>query len=683
MSSIFSSTHEGVWHEGELRLQRALGVADKMDEIGRRVLRDHLIEQHARFYAQLPFIVLGTVDDSGDSWATIRAGRPGFLSVTDEKRLDIELTPDPTDPADGGLTEGAGVGLLGIELHTRRRNRLNGTLRRADGRHLSVQVDQSYGNCPQYIQIRDFSFVRDPRALEAMSPTESSTIETHAAELIRRSDTFFVASYMVDQTGRRRVDVSHRGGRSGFVQLNQDGGLTIPDFAGNLFFNTLGNFVLNPKAGLIFVDFETGDVLQMTGDAEVLLDSPDIEAFEGAERLWRFQPRKIVNRPGSLPLRWRFSGGWSPNSLLTGDWEKAAARRQAKSLVRDWRRYRISNSVDESSVVRSLTLEPTDGLGIVPFLAGQHVSLRATFPGEAALSVRNYSLSLAPSDGRYRISVKRDGRMSGFLHDATIGDTVEVRGPSGSFTIDAAEERPAVLIAAGIGITPILSMLRHIIYEGARTRRLRQTWIFYAARSKAERAFDAEIARLVKIANGRFQLIRYLSAPSEGQREDYEAIGRLGATSIAAALPEGPFDYYLCGPSGFMQSIYDELRQRDVADDSIHAEAFGSAGLRRQRDASTNANVEVAQGPVQVKFRVLGKTMTWTSNSGSLLDLAEAAGLKPDFQCREGACGTCATRIISGAVAYRNMPTAEAGPDEALICCALPAASDQYLELYL
>jgi predicted pyridoxine 5'-phosphate oxidase superfamily flavin-nucleotide-binding protein len=123
--------------------------------------------------------------------------------------------------------------------------------------------------------------------------------------MVEGADTFFVASYVDRDNGERQVDVSHRGGNAGFVRVGADGVLTIPDFAGNRFFNTLGNILVNSKAGLVFVDFETGDMLQMTGNAEVLLDSPDIATFQGAERLWRFTPEKIVLRPDALPLRWR------------------------------------------------------------------------------------------------------------------------------------------------------------------------------------------------------------------------------------------------------------------------------------------------------------------------------------------------------------------------------------------
>ena len=129
-----------------------------------------------------------------------------------------------------------------------------------------------------------------------------------ARALITSADTFFVASY-ADQQGQRRVDLSHRGGKTGFVRVDAEGLLTIPDFNGNLFFNTLGNVVANGRAGLLFADLERGDLLQLSGIAEVLFDSPEIAAFEGAERLWTFRPQRIVRRRGALAWRWQAQPG--------------------------------------------------------------------------------------------------------------------------------------------------------------------------------------------------------------------------------------------------------------------------------------------------------------------------------------------------------------------------------------
>ena len=289
------------WHEGELILQRSIGMEEALADVGAKVMRDHLTEQHRSFFPLLPFAVLGTVDRAGDVWATVRAGRPGFLRSPDPSRLDLAIRPEPWDPAEEGIEDGMPIALLGIDLTTRRRNRLNGLVADRTARGFSLEVGQSFGNCPKYITLRS---PVDP-AEETLEPPENLTaLDAAARRMIGKADTFFVASYATGSNGQRQVDVSHRGGEAGFVRIAEDGTLTIPDYSGNRFFNTLGNFLANPRGGLVFVDFASGDLLQMTGDAEVEIDGPGIAELPGAERLWRFRPRRIVRRPGGLPLRW-------------------------------------------------------------------------------------------------------------------------------------------------------------------------------------------------------------------------------------------------------------------------------------------------------------------------------------------------------------------------------------------
>lgn len=664
------------FHAGEVALQRTVGVAERMEAFGRRVIRDQMPDQHRDFYRQLPFIVLGSVDASGDAWVTLLSGKPGFMTSPDPRHLAIAARPDPQDPATASLSDGAAVGLLGIELHTRRRNRMNGAVRGVSGAGFAVAVEQAFGNCPQYIQLRDFAFVREPDDFAAVPAAQTLTMESpQVRAMIAAADTFFVSSYIEDAQGRH-VDASHRGGKPGFVRINADGSLTIPDFAGNLHFNTFGNFMLNPKAGLVFPDFATGDMLHLTGDAEVVLESDEIAAFQGAERLWVFRPRKVVLRPGALPLRSAMRAeGWSPNSLMTGDWDQAAERIAAEALRSTWRPFRIVRIADESSVIRSFHLEPADGKGIIAHEAGQHLPIRVRPDPAAAPVLRTYTLSTAPSDGFYRISVKRQGRVSNHLHDdLAVGDVIEARAPAGGFTIDPHEDRPAVLLAAGVGITPMLAMLRSIVFEGLRTRHIRPTFLFVAARSLAERAFDAEIAALAAQAEGAVHVIRLLGN-TEGAEPgvDFDAEGRISADLFRRALPLDAYDFYLCGPPAFMQGLYDDLSALGVPNGRIHAEAFGPAALRRREPAGAPALPPVAETPVPVVFARSGKEARWDASAGSLLDLAEARGLTPEYSCRGGSCGTCAVKVLAGKVTYETRPSAKVEADEALICCAVPA----------
>ena len=673
------------WHAGELQLQQHAGVIEQMDPVGRRVLRTFLIDQHREFYPLLPFIVIGSVDGDGRPWATIRSGRPGFLHSPDPLTLDIEAASDPDDPAEAGIIDGEPIGLVGVDLITRRRNRLNGTVVRSGNDRFSVSVGQSFGNCPRYIQNRQFSFVRDPATPARSDVMVSDRLGADERAIIEAADTFFVASYVERNGEGRQVDVSHRGGRPGFVRVDADGGLTVPDFNGNLFFNTLGNFVINPRAGLLFVDHATGDMLQIAGTVEIILDSPEIAAFDGAERLWRVMPQKVVLRRDALPLRWSLlEDGMSPSSLMTGGWREAARRLEIVAKPKTWRRFRLQRAIQESSTIRSLHLAPVDEEALIPHLAGQHLPIRIK-DGEGSLR-RSYTISSGPADGFYRLSVKREGRASTLLHTLQEGDEIEALAPAGAFTIDALERnRPAVLLAAGIGITPLLSMLRHIVQTGDRTRYRRPVWLFRSSRISAERAFDREIVELVARSEGTVRDIRVLGAPDEDDEGLFDAAGRIDMTLLKAQLPSGDYDFYICGPASFMQSMYDGLRHLNVADDHIHAEAFGPSGLKRDPGIclSSQPPRPAAQAPTRVVFTQSRKEALWTPGGGSLLDLAEQCGLTPHHGCRAGNCGDCRTRIVKGDVSYRSAPGHAVADGEALICCSVPAQMEEDLELEL
>jgi predicted pyridoxine 5'-phosphate oxidase superfamily flavin-nucleotide-binding protein len=333
MDGIFPIKPQSPWHEGELTLQRSAGVLDKMAAVGLHNIRHHLIPQHREFYPLLPFIVMGVVDLNGEAWATLLSGRPGFIGSPNDKTLFIDARVDPSDPAAPGTEDGDAVGLLGMQLETRRRNRANGTIRRSSADRFDVEVEDSFGNCPRYITIRQHSFAREPDAPFESRREDADHLDPRARRMIENADTLFVASYLDRDDGRRQVDVSHRGGRPGFVDIDARGTLSIPDFNGNRFFNTLGNILKNPRCGLLFVDFETGDMLQMTGVGSVVLDRPEVEAFQGAERLLRFRPLRIVHRANAFPLRFASdASGISPNVLLTGNWEETAARLKADQM---------------------------------------------------------------------------------------------------------------------------------------------------------------------------------------------------------------------------------------------------------------------------------------------------------------------------------------------------------------
>jgi predicted pyridoxine 5'-phosphate oxidase superfamily flavin-nucleotide-binding protein len=283
-------------------------------------IRHFIPEQHRLFFARLPYIFVAAIDSDGWPVATVLTGKPGFVQSPDPSSLLIAALPDVGDPAVQALVPNRSVGILGIDFATRRRNRVNGRILSRDAQGIGVAVDQSFGNCPQYIQLRTVA----PESCVEVSLAEPAVVESFshldeaAQDTIAGADTFFVASRSRPGDGTAfGADISHRGGRPGFIRVDGDV-LTIPDFRGNRYFNTLGNLHAEPRASLLFVQFETGDLLQLEGVTQVDWNAAT-EACSGAERLWRFHVVKGWRRRASLPLRWSFKE-YSPVTLRTGIW---------------------------------------------------------------------------------------------------------------------------------------------------------------------------------------------------------------------------------------------------------------------------------------------------------------------------------------------------------------------------
>lgn len=291
----------GTLHEGEVAVQRRLGVHERMAEVTGRAIRDHMPDQHREFFPQLPFVVVGSVDADGQPWASVLAHREGFMQSPDATHLAVHALPLPGDPLT--LSVGQPLGLLGIQPHTRRRNRMNGFVETLDADGFTVHVQQSFGNCPKHIVPRTARFATpsgDARVVRG------ATLDERAWGIVAHADTLFIASAHPGAgagPGHEGVDVSHRGGPAGFALRDGAGTLWLPDYAGNFFFNTLGNLTVNPRAGLLFIDFEQGDVLQLAVRAEVVWDAARAEAVPGAQRLLRFDVMAMVRSEGALPLR--------------------------------------------------------------------------------------------------------------------------------------------------------------------------------------------------------------------------------------------------------------------------------------------------------------------------------------------------------------------------------------------
>lgn len=662
-----------VFHDGERHVQERLGIADEVAEYSSGFIRSEMPEQHRAFFENGPLVVLGMLDEKGHPWATPVFGADGFIKSSDKTTLSFDANPVLSETVN--LTrQGDKIGLVGIELETRRRNRMNGVIAETNSSGFTISVDQSFGNCPQYIQQRTLTWGEQP-VNAPKKIIEMSAFSDEARSLIDHADTFFIASRSetLSDDPRSGVDASHRGGRPGFVKVDANNVLSFPDFSGNRFFNTLGNIVSDGRVGLFLPDFKSGDAVFLTGRAEIIWDGADVMHFEGAERIVTVIPERIFYAKAVIPKQVNAADPW-PVLEETGVWSEA----KINALKIDgYRRFTVTRKIRESATIISFYLEPADGGPIENHEPGQFLPIKLTSNnGESVL--RTYTISQATNGNAYRLSVKREpeGKASRILHDAiNQGDVIEVGSPAGDFVLEG-KDNPVVLISAGVGITPMMAMLDDIVQAVEEGQAPRKVWFIHAAENSDTRAF-AEPLRIMAAKYEWLTLHIAYSNPmaSDVLGESYDNAERLSVDTLKALLPFDAHDFYLCGPEGFMRSFYNGLRETGIDKARIHYEFFGAGTLEEEtegEDMPSNATV---------RFAASDKNAGWMPQSGSLLETAEAQGLRPAHNCRSGKCGTCSTRLLAGEVRYSTKPAIKPKDGHALICCAYPAHEDSEVVL--
>ncbi|WP_426663819.1 2Fe-2S iron-sulfur cluster-binding protein [Rhodanobacter aciditrophus] len=345
-----------------------------------------------------------------------------------------------------------------------------------------------------------------------------------------------------------------------------------------------------------------------------------------------------------------------------------------------WREFRVVRREfeDSSHSQCSFYLAPLDGAMLPPFLPGQFLTFAVNAgAGQGSPLVRCYSLSELPDPVHYRVTVKRalappgqpelpPGKVSNHLHDTVqVGDVLKVKAPTGRFVLDPAADMPVVLIAGGIGITPLLCMLRWCLAE----RPGRSVHLYYGVRTAQELAFGELLAELAR-THPAFHLHVVCSNPATDDR-NCPHTGYIDVPLLRQTLPAGHHQFYVCGPTPMMESLVPALADWGVPVQDIHFETFGPASIRlgatgaTQDQAETNARFEVA-------FRRSGRTLTWDGQDASLLDFAERHGVSVESGCRAGSCGSCETVLIEGTVGYAHTPDYPVTPGRCLLCVGIP-----------
>jgi ferredoxin-NADP reductase len=338
----------------------------------------------------------------------------------------------------------------------------------------------------------------------------------------------------------------------------------------------------------------------------------------------------------------------------------------------------------ESDIIRSFYLEPREGEDLPCHRAGQFLPIEVLPPGAQEPVQRTYTISNAPNGAHYRLSIKREppgapgvapGIASNLFHDHfRPGTTIRALSPRGQFTLDTSSTRPVVLISAGVGITPMISMLQQLDRDRATCGCTRKVWFIHGDRNAAEQAFGdfvRDVAANWPNLTTHFRFSR--PADDDVTGRDYDSTGRVDVQLLKSLLPFDDYEFYLCGPAAFMEAIYQDLKDLSIADDRIHYEYFGPGKtLSSSRSGSSAATRLKGKSPVPVQFAKSGIEVTWDPDKGTLLDLAESEGLEPAYSCRSGVCQTCAVAVLSGSAEYLDQPTLPPPEGMALICSAYP-----------
>jgi ferredoxin-NADP reductase len=433
---------------------------------------------------------------------------------------------------------------------------------------------------------------------------------------------------------------------------------------------------------LLVARHRPGFYLRVLQEGEVQAGDAIVKVADGPERLTvadvdglLYLPHKshaLLERALRVPA---LSEGWKGSFRELLDAAGAAAEAPAWSGFRPMRVRAIDR---ESDTIRSFCLVGADGAEAPAARAGQYLTVRVRPDPDGPPLVRSYSLSTLADESGLRISVKRDGAVSRFLHDRVgVGDVLDVAAPRGSFVLrDAA--RPVVLVSAGVGATPVLAMLHQLVRDGD----ARPVWWIHGARDAREHAFAREAQELLARLPDAHRLIAYSGAALVAdQGKDYDIAGRVDLAVLQRAGVPVDANYYLCGPEGFMHAIAAALTARGVAPERVATETFGAVAVVRtgivegehRAPHAPDAGAAAVDGPA-VTFARSGLSVAWDADRFmSLLELAEACHVPAAFSCRTGVCHTCETGLVAGSLDYTTAPLEPPGEGRVLLCCSRPA----------
>ncbi len=444
---------------------------------------------------------------------------------------------------------------------------------------------------------------------------------------------------------------------------------------------------------LLVAHHRPGFYFRVLQEGEVGAGDDIVKMADGQERISVADVDALLYLPGHSSEQLQralripaLSKGWQSSfqamlrqdlSSKTGVGNPGLATEEQAPAWLGFRQMRVASIHKESDNVTSFVLAPVDGQPLPVFQAGQFVVLRLHLDPDKPPVLRSYSLSDLPAADHIRISVKSElnGIGSSFLcNRAREGDLLDVSAPRGSFTLRPSQS-PVVLLSAGVGATPVMSMLHSLAAE----RSQREIWWIYGARNSVEHPFAEESCSLLKqLSRGRGYIVYSRPAPVDQVGADFDAHGHIDTALLERiGVPQGG-DFYLCGPTSFLQDMRDGLRKWGVLAENVHTEIFGSLEAMTPGLAQVVHTPHLPQGPPgsgpAVSFARSGITAAWDPKFASLLELAEACDVPVRWSCRTGVCHTCMTGLIGGSITYNPEPLERPAPGNVLVCCSQPNA---------
>jgi len=617
------------FHQGELDVQKLAKESDIAQRNG-SVISNKILPGVIPFINQQNILIVSSIDTQGKVWVSVLIGNPGFISAPNNTSLILHtrsIINNANDPFWQNIKTSPKVGLLAIELSTRRRFRVNGNIQPNDNTHFTITVEQAYPNCPKFIQRRQLRFPKSVIKQNSLTSTKGSTLSNEQLQLVTEADSFYVGSAcsngkmsntnnaFTSKFDKFSCDASHRGGYPGFVEVIEGKRLRIPDYQGNSMFNTLGNIQNYPKAGLVFVDFEKGILLQITGDATILWDQNDpSNKTGGTQRFWDLEIKAWQQTHLPKELVWDFFD-YSPHNPRETE-NKLDHTQQLK--------LKVAQVKQKSDLINQYRLVDSED-GILPaFEPGAHLPITLSLADDQTVE-RHYSLLSSHHENRYyEIAVQREENGRGgskYIHQHLTEDSIiTAKPPSNEFSLSPTGMH-TILIAGGIGITPILSMLRAVVEKQSSFE------IHYTAKTEADLAYQEEVIALAK-DKAHF----YFSQGKNANRLDLKHL--LSARDRDSHI-------FLCGPVRMLEAVRDLGIEFNWQENHIHFENFGTSH-------STNNSA------FEVELKKSAQTLQVQANKTLLEALLDAKVTIP-FDCKRGECGLCSTVVIEGEVDHRDI----------------------------